>query len=646
RTMPWAAMMFLQSAKLMTRGMARLRQILILAARVLAVATLIFGISRPLASGWLGVAGGAPDTTVVLLDRSASMEQQDLASGRSKRSTALEKVAGLIESTGSRTQIVLIESTGAPPQVVELAEALRDLPSTAASATAADIPAMMQAALDYITANKTGRTDVWVCSDLRRNDWRPGGGRWQGVRENFSRLEGVRFYLLTYERPAEDNVAVLVNGVHRRQVGDEAELVMDIRLRRESASRAPLRVPLQIVIGGVRSRFEVEMTDVEYVRQGHTIPIDRKLKRGWGRVELPNDSNPQDNIYHFVFAEPAMRHAVVVAEGGEVGELLRLAAATPAEPGVGHEVTLFSPGEAQEIDWAETSLLLWQAELPTGLLSRQIENFVAAGKSVVFLPPAGGGDNAIFGARWGAWGDVGRGPPLAVSDWRADEDLLTRDRSGEALPVGELHAFRYRGIEGAGLRPLAQLGGGPALLSRATTERGAVHFCGTWPRQSHSNFASNGVVFYVMVQRALARGAAALSGAQQLVAGSRTVAEAAGWKPQGDAARAVIPSERPVQAGVFEVDERLLAVNRPATEDMAAVIDAPALQQLLSGLDYTQVSDEVGNEDSLASEIWRAFLVLMVVALVVEAVLCLPERAKVPAGGALPFAGRSEQGAA
>src|SRR3954463_10702552 len=85
RQVKWAAMMFLLAAQRMNKGLSRLRQILILALRVLAVAAIIFVITRPLAGGWLGLTGGAPDTVLVLLDRSASMDQTNPATGLSKR---------------------------------------------------------------------------------------------------------------------------------------------------------------------------------------------------------------------------------------------------------------------------------------------------------------------------------------------------------------------------------------------------------------------------------------------------------------------------------------------------------------------------------------------------------------------------------
>ena len=68
--------MFLLAANRMSRGYARLRQWLIMAMRMAAIAALVFAVSRPLAGGWLGLAaGGRADTTIILLDRSPSMQQ-------------------------------------------------------------------------------------------------------------------------------------------------------------------------------------------------------------------------------------------------------------------------------------------------------------------------------------------------------------------------------------------------------------------------------------------------------------------------------------------------------------------------------------------------------------------------------------------
>ena len=69
-----------------TTAHSKLRQFLILACRVLAVAALIFFAARPLAGGWLGWAlSSAPDAILILLDRSASMEMQNDGTSRGNR---------------------------------------------------------------------------------------------------------------------------------------------------------------------------------------------------------------------------------------------------------------------------------------------------------------------------------------------------------------------------------------------------------------------------------------------------------------------------------------------------------------------------------------------------------------------------------
>ena len=99
QTVQWGAMQFLLAANRMSRGYARIRQWLILAARTLALAALVFAISRPLSSGWLAVAGGGQvDTTIVLIDRSPSMTQLgpdvQTGSGSARRSAVMALVFG------------------------------------------------------------------------------------------------------------------------------------------------------------------------------------------------------------------------------------------------------------------------------------------------------------------------------------------------------------------------------------------------------------------------------------------------------------------------------------------------------------------------------------------------------------------------
>ena len=77
RPQPWAAMQFLLKASRSSVNQQKLRQFLILLFRVLALCALILFLSRPLTGGWIGWAfAAAPDAIIILLDRSASMEER------------------------------------------------------------------------------------------------------------------------------------------------------------------------------------------------------------------------------------------------------------------------------------------------------------------------------------------------------------------------------------------------------------------------------------------------------------------------------------------------------------------------------------------------------------------------------------------
>ncbi len=627
KTIPWAATMFLLQAKRMARGMARLRYILIMAARMLALAGLIFAISRPMSGGWLGLTtSGAPEMTVVILDRSVSMEEEDPTTGQSKRGTALEKLSGALKDLGRNTRIALFDSATGERHDLASSDALTELPEVAPTATHADIPALMQEAAEYILTNEAGRTDVWICSDLRQSDWNPIGGRWESVREQLRNRDGVRLYLLAYQDLAADNLAVSVSGVHRRETIDGAELVMDLKLTRATPTSDAIRVPLTFVIGGARSTIDLELTGNQLVRNGHSIPIDRESKRGWGRVELPRDANSSDNVFDFVYAEPSVQKTVIVSDDPQVAELLRLASATPSDRSLIYEAQIIPSSQAAVIEWDKTALVLWQAPLPTDVIAKQLESFVGQGGCAMFFPPEAPDDSELFGTHWGQWQEPPEGDHFAVSRWRLDADLLSNTLSGTPLPVGQLATYRSCEVVNEQATTLAHLEKGPPLLLRANTDQGAAWFCSTLPTTEYSNFVSNGITFYVMIQRAVARGAAALGEARQYDCGSLKSSIAEAWTPLDDISENILLSQRTLNNGLYETPEAAFALNRPLTEDAVEVVSDGTLEQVLNGLNYTRIDDKAGSSMALASEIWRTFLILMIVALMAEALLCVPEQ--------------------
>ena len=73
-----------------------------------------------------------------------------------------------------------------------------------------------------------------------------------------------------------------------------------------------------------------------------------------------------------------------------------------------------------------------------------------------------------------------------------------------------------------------------------------------------------------------------------------------------------------------------MAINRNLSEDSDDLASVEVVDPLFEGLPYQRIEDEVGDTDSLASEVWRAFLFFMAFVLIVEGWLCLPEKTSGP----------------
>lgn len=648
----WAAMMFLLSANRMNRGYAKIRQWLILALRTLAIMAFVLAIGRPIASGFLGgsiagsITGRGPANTIVLLDRSPSMQASSDGTSRTKLETGVQEIAEALNTIGTQ-RVVLIESNAISPRQVASPGDLLDLPETGPSDASADVPAMMLAALDYINANQLGQTEVWICSDLRRHDWRGDDGRWSSLHDAFAELgRRVRFRLLAFGPSAGQGDAVAGSAV----AGNRSLRVEDVRLEVsededasavlislkitadvEDSEATSQSVPVTLDLDQSRSVVEVEMRSGVGQLAGHRVALPRGQSRGYGSIAIPADFNPADNTYFFTFDTPAPQRTIVVSDHEEIGRVLQLAAEIAPEENRKSVAEVVSPRDLAGVSWEDVSLVLWQAALPAENAAdsdsaNMLRGFVDRGGCVIFFPPGSDGElsasGELFGMQWLSWGEVDGEHP--VSSWRGDADLLAATMAGSALPVGTLDIKRFVGLDGDATS-LAKLSDGSPLLTRVATPDGGVYFCTTTPLARDSSLATEGVVLYVMIQRALAAGARSLGNTSQMDAGAVPGAEAEQWQRVAGRESA-LSSENAFVAGVYRERDsgRLIAVNRSVAEDAAATLSDERVDALFQGLPFVRVDRTAGPSNSLVEEIWRAFLIVMLIAMIGEACLCLP----------------------
>ncbi len=638
---PWGAMMFLLAANRMNRGFARIRQWLILAMRTLVVAGLIFAVARPLASGLLGLgAGGQVDTTVILMDRSPSMQVQG-PGGLTKLDTGRRQLAGALDKLGSK-HWVTVDAAGGEAVAHESLEAALLSPALTASSATSDLAGMLQAALEYLKNNQPGPTEVWICSDLRQRDWNADSGTWSLARDGFKNLpQSVRFHLLAYPDAARENLAVRVTQARREStVEDGVErnaLLLSLQLTRggDVPADAAASIPVQIEIEGNRTEIPVELSGLQTDVRNLRIPLPRQQESGWGTVSLPADQNNADNDYYFVFAKEAVRRIVVVSDDRQASRALELAAAVSADGEKNAAVEVISPQELDSLVLDDTALLLWQTTLPDQQTAPAVEKYINEGGQVIFFPPAllvsanQAATQEFMGVRWNDW----QNSKVLVDSWRGDQDLLAATRSGVGLPVGQLQLSGYARLSSTTeLSSLASLTGGAPLLTKLPTAHGGVYFCSVSVDPKVSSLAESGVVLYVAVQRAIEQGQEALGNItmRAATASEQGVNEqnAAQWRQLAGSAEA-LSTELSVHAGVYQQGDRLFAINRTTAEDRRDQVPDQRVEQLFAGLPFARVDGSAGDLTGILREVWRVFLMGMILAMLLEALLCLPRRAAV-----------------
>ena len=401
RVVKWGAMMFLLQGAKMSRGMQRLRQFLLLTLRTLAVAGLVFGLARPIAGGWLGgLGGGRPDTVLVLLDRSASMQERVSPGGPSKLETGVVRIAEALANVEA-TRFACIDSVSLGVTKLASPTDLVGLPRAGTTDAHSDLPGLLGVAAEHLRVNAAGRAEIWICSDAQASDWRSEDSAWPALQEALLALPaGVRVNVLSFRERDSKNLGIRVLRAQRLTGGTQAELSLDFVVQtsasfedavaEEAGAGEAREVPVAIVLDGARSVVQAELVAGEARVSGHRVPVGGEGGPSWGYVELPLDAQEADNRFYFTFGGSSVQETVIVAEEPDVSDVLRMAAEAPLSDSLKFTARVVSAAEASVLGLEGVALLLWQAPLPQDDNAALVEQFVDAGGQVIFLPPGNG----------------------------------------------------------------------------------------------------------------------------------------------------------------------------------------------------------------------------------------------------------------
>ncbi len=616
KTVHWAAMVFLLKANRAATRRAKIRQYLLLACRTLVIFFLIWAMSRPLVGGWIGAAaGGAPETVLILLDRSASMEAHG-GQPETKRAHGLGLLSAAAKQSGG-SHFVLFENALRQPLEIAEASGLGALQLTEATDTATDVPAMFRAALDYLQKNKPGSAEVWVASDLQASNWRPESAEWADIAARFAGLpQSLHVRVLDLSAPPSKNVSIAVKSADLRVLDEKtgrSQLSLNLELRSDGEQKDTQ--PIFVTRDGARSQTEVALKSAtQRINLKYDLP---KAEPGWGKVELPADDNLADNTAYFAYTLPPTWRALVVGNG-QAANRLRFAAA-PDQTRGDRSATVVEPAAFSSADLKTLSLVMWAASTePDATVSAALEAWVKSGGVLLCFPPSGEGAGPL-GLSWAAPETAPERAPFRVTAWDDLDGPLSRTENGSPLPLARLEMPRRQvpSMAQPGHAYAAYPDGRPFLLGRKVGA-GHVFAFAAQPDPTWGNLGE-GLVLLPAVQRLLALGGQRLAPPAMALAGE--------WKPANpNDAWASIETDRRRDwrwhAGVYASGADRVALNRPESEDAPELVDRTRLPELLHGVKVSIMSGALElKADRLQSEIWPAMIMVTMLFMCVEMLL-------------------------
>ena len=325
QVVPFPSLMFISRAPYRSVRRRRLRDLLLLALRCLALALLAVAFARPLFQGDAAVGAAAPNRlTVVLLDNSFSMG----FGGRWQRATTAAASAFDGMGAGDRGALILYsdqaEMVSAPTSDGSLLATLAREAQLVPRATSL-LPAIQVARGVLADAGSPAVRELVIVSDFQRSSW---------AADNVASLpRGVELRLVDVRSDTEDRGNAAVTDVvldHSRVSpnepggGDREQVGIAARVSyqgvggaaEEDGAAGPLRAEVDLLFDGevIQTRaVELPLDSSTMVNFAPEVLERERTTRG--TVRLREDPLDTDNEFHFVLS-PAHEVGVLVIEPG------------------------------------------------------------------------------------------------------------------------------------------------------------------------------------------------------------------------------------------------------------------------------------------------------------------------------------------
>jgi hypothetical protein len=274
---------------------------------------------------------------------------------------------------------------------------------------------------------------------------------------------------------------------------------------------------------------------------------------------------------------------------------------------------------SKQQDPSEHDLLIIQGDLTKEDLGF-LDQFLLKGGMVVLFPSANTNDKNIKLQTWSPNETKSQDGFFTLSEWNKNEGVFANTTNGKELPLSYLK-IRQRVIPQLG-QPLAFYADGQSFLTRKIYGQGVLYSFSTLPNLDWSSLGE-GFVFVPVIQRIIDE-CRQKSDFEFIECGdNNSLSLNSALSITGE------KQEKPsTQAGIYKDLGNLLAVNRPAGETVDNLVDKNELQDIVSTEHASWNDAQPATSIFKRAEIWNFFLILMIIFLLLEGALSIPQLTK------------------
>jgi len=467
------SLMFLHKIPYRSVRRQKLRHLLLLAMRCLALVLLVAAFARPFfqrhgaaVSSLLGAR-----ERVVLVDRSYSMGYAE----HWKRALDAARAATADLSGNDRATIVFFanDPVAATEPTASQARIDHAIAGAKLSSEGTRYEPAIKLAAQILTASNLPRKEVVIISDFQRVGW--------GRRDDVQLPAGAAVTTVDVGGAAASDLAVTQVSTDRDRAGDRDRVTVTARVTNTGAAERTVDATLDL--GGRAVETRKLTVPAKGVAQARFAPTAVPAAATRGTVRITHDSLPQNDSFNFTLAPgEAVSVLIVVPSKSRDNQSLYLDRALAIGEKPAFHVDVKTEDALRAQDLASRSLvILDEAAPPAGALGARLRESILAGTGLLVVP----GD--IASSRWSAeWRAVMPVTLGAVVDRTRDAgatvasvdyghpvfELFSAPRSGD---FSTAHLFRYRKLIAPGdSGVIARLDDGSAALVEKAVGGGKV----------------------------------------------------------------------------------------------------------------------------------------------------------------------------